>query len=109
MASKKTAETAATTDENPSVEENANPIQILTSKQEVADALKMSVYQFNQLLRKYPFRRCGSAGKLNGRWHVAADDLWRWYRYVQRQEIRHPDSRRMRPEEPPELTEIRAR
>jgi hypothetical protein len=83
--------------------------KLLTSKQEVADELKMSVYQFNQLLRRYPFCSSGAAGKLNGRWHIDVEYVWKWYEFVQRQEIRHPDARRMRPEEPPGLNEIRTR
>jgi hypothetical protein len=77
----------------------APPENVLTSQQEVIDALKMGQSQFVRLLRKYPFGCCGSSGKLNGRWH----------RYVQRQELRHPDARRLRPEEPPDLLDIRAR
>lgn len=82
---------------------------VLTSKQEVADVLKMSVYQFSQLLHKYPFANSGAAGKLNGRWHVSRANVWEWYKFVQRQEIRHPDARRMRPDEPPEIAAIVAR
>jgi len=87
----------------------APPSNVLTSQQEVLDELKMGQSQFIRLLRKYPFGCCGASGKLNGRWHVTREDVWRWHRYVQRQELRHPDARRMRPEEPPELGDIRAR
>jgi hypothetical protein len=101
--------------EAPAVQQAADDDQtrepnILTSKQEVADALKMTVYQFSQLLRRYSFATgAGVSGKLNGRWHVPKDYVFRWYRYVQRQELRHPDARRMRPDEPPELRNIQGR
>ncbi len=82
---------------------------ILSSKQEVADELKMSVYQLNQLLQKYPFELCGVPPKIMGRWKVQKSDVARWFSYVQRQELRHPDSVRLRPEEPPALAEMRGR
>jgi hypothetical protein len=85
------------------------PRKVLTSQQEVIEELRMSQYQFETLLKKYPFYHSGAAGKLNGRWHVAVEDVWRWHRYVQQQERRHPDARRMRPEEPPDIADIRAR
>lgn len=95
---------------NTGYDEKVNIPDILTSKQEVADELKMSIYQFSQLLRRYPFESGAQvAGKIMGRWRVTKDDAWRWHRYVQRQEARHPDARRMRPEEPPILTELSGR
>jgi hypothetical protein len=113
MTSKKTKEVKT---ENQPIEAPAKdladvtkPAGVLTSQQEVIDALKMGQSQFVRLLRKYPFGCCGSSGKLNGRWHVTVEDVWRWHRYVQRQELRHPDARRMRPEEPPDISDIRAR
>jgi hypothetical protein len=81
----------------------------LTSKQEVADALQLSIYKLETLLRRYPFGACGVSGKVCGRWHVDRADVFAWFRYVQSQELRHPDARRMRPEEPPELTDLRGR
>ena len=84
-------------------------LDILSSKQEVADELKMSLHQLTQLLRKYPFEGSGVPGKIMGRWKVDRTDVHRWFRYVQRQELRHPDARRMRPEEPPEIAAIKGR
>lgn len=83
--------------------------ELCTSRQEVADELQMSIHTFEGLVRKYPFNVTGVAGKINGRWRVAKDDVWRWFDYVQRQEIRHPESRRMRPQEAPELSAIKGR
>ncbi len=85
------------------------PERVLTSQQEVIDELRMGQKPFIRLLKKYPFLNSGAAGKINGRWHVTVEDVWRWHRYVQRQEIRHPDARRMRPEEPPDLGDIRGK
>jgi len=108
MATKKTAPKLAPDskgDDDLAIDEN-----ILTSKQEVADVLKMTVYQFNTLLRRYSFADgSGVSGKLNGRWHVPKDYVLRWYRYVQTQEARHPDARRMRPVEAPELVGMKGR
>jgi len=98
-----------TTATAPSADDPGPPAKVLTSQQEVIDELRISSYRFTQLLKKYPFSHSGAAGKLNGRWHVALEDVWRWFRYIQRQEMRHPDARRMRPEEPPELSEISTR
>jgi len=84
-------------------------IDILSSAQEVADELKMGLRPFYRLVNKYPFGLCGVAGKIMGRWKVTRSDVHNWFRYVQRQELRHPDARRMRPEEPPELTELKGR
>lgn len=81
----------------------------LTSAQEISDALRMSLYQFQQLVRRYPFSDTGVSGKIMGRWRITQDDAFRWFRYVQKQECRHPDSRRMRPEEAPALEEIKGR
>jgi len=86
-----------------------NTIDILSSRQEVADELKISLYQLYRMLNKYPFGMCGVSGKVMGRWKVTRADVHRWFRYVQRQELRHPDARRMRPEEPPALTDIKGR
>jgi hypothetical protein len=91
------------------IDDSLVPKKILTSKVEVAEELKMSVYQFNKLLNKYPFGRSGVAGKISGRWRITQEDAWRWFRYVQTQESRHPDARRMRPAEPPAVAEIRTR
>jgi hypothetical protein len=82
---------------------------ILSSKQEVADELKMSLYQLDQLLRRYPFENCGAPGKIMGRWKVTKINVHAWFRYVQGQELRHPDARRLRPEEPPEVAGIKGR
>lgn len=96
-------------DETPATENVTTMSELLLSQQEVADELKMSVHTFEQLLRKYPFHATGVAGKINGRWRVTKDDVWRWFYHIQRQEARHPDSRRLRPEESPELSTIKGR
>lgn len=83
--------------------------ELLTSKQEVADVLKMSLTTFERLLQKYPFHHSGAPGKVQGRWRVMSAYVFRWWEYVQRQELRHPDARRLRPEEAPDLAEIRGR
>jgi|AACY02.16.fsa_nt_gi hypothetical protein len=85
------------------------PMDLLSSKQEVADELKMSLYQLDKLLQRYPFEVSGVPPKVRGRWRVYRQDVHRWYRYVQRQELRHPDARRLRPEEPPELAGLKGR
>lgn len=91
------------------VEETPTSPDILDCKQAVADELKLSIYQLDQRLRKYPFHGAGVVGKINGRWNVRRVDVWAWDNYVRRQELRHPDSRRLRPEEPPEVRAIRGR
>lgn len=107
MATKKTMDNRMETSEDAGTEDSV--VEVFTSQQEVIDELRMGRKQFMSLIKKYPFYKCGSSGKLNGRWHVTKSDLWRWHGYVQKQELRHPESRRMRPEEPPELTDMRAR
>ena len=87
----------------------AEKVRVLTSQAEVLAELRMGREQFMRLLRKYSFDVTGKAGKINGRWHVRVDDVWRWHGYVQDQERRHPDARRMRPEEPPALRRIKGR
>lgn len=79
---------------------------LLTSQQEVAEYLKMHPSTLERFLRKYPFAKIGKPGKVNGRWRVYQSAVSTWWAYVERQECRHPDSRRMRPEEAPELVEI---
>lgn len=91
--------------ENENNHENDFP-RALSSLQEICDELRMGLKQFRNLEKKYPISKTGVPGKLNGRWHIPVDNLWSWYRYVQKQEIRHPDSRRMRPQEPPEIQDI---
>ena len=81
-------------------------LAILSSKQEVADELKMSMHQLCQLLQRYPFELSGVPGKILGRWKVTRSDVHAWFRYVQAQEMRHPEARRLRPAEPPELAWI---
>jgi hypothetical protein len=84
--------------------------RILTSAHEVAEELGIGIKPFFRLLRKYPFSNgTGVTGKLNGRWNVPAEYVHKWHRYVLRQETRHPDSRRMRPAEPPEMGDIQGR
>ena len=73
------------------------------------DELRMTRYKFELLLKKYPFKKSGRPGKVNNRWHVSKGAVRAWWNYVQQQEMRHPDARRMRPEEPPDLKKIRAR
>ena len=85
-----------------------NP-DLLTSQQEVVDFLDMSRGKFQRLLIKYPFKASGVPGKVNGRWHVERKYVLQWWKHVQAQELRHPDSRRMRPEEPPDIANISAR
>ena len=104
----KVKEGSATT-KDVDTEENVPPDVFLTSKQEVADELKMSTRQLSRWLAKYPFEGSGVAGKIMGRWRVNQGDVWRWFRFVQRQEARHPEARRMRPEEAPEIAGIRGR
>lgn len=84
-------------------------LRLLTSKQEVADELRMSLYQLDQLLRKYPFENSGAPGKIMGRWKTTKANVHAWFRYVQSQELRHPDARRLRPEEPPDIAAIKGR
>jgi len=83
--------------------------EILSSKQEVADVLKMHVKTFDKYLAKYSFVHSGAPGMVNGRWRVPKSYVFKWWEYVQSQEIRHPDMRRLRPEEAPELQEIKGR
>lgn len=84
--------------------------RILASKQEVADELGMGVKPFNRLLRKYPFfNGTGVTGKLNGRWHVPSEYVHIWLKWALKQESRHPESRRMRPSEAPDLKNIKSR
>ena len=109
MADKKTSKKQDTDDKKAAADDATIPSKVLTSVNEVAQELSISVKTLYTYLRKYPFEATGVSGKLNGRWHVPVEDVWRWYHYVKRQEVRHPDSRRMRPEEPPGLTEIKGR
>lgn len=82
----------------------------LTSKQSAADALQMGFQQFCKLLRKYPFHLgTGVSATVNSRWHVGRAQLFKWFGWVQQQELRHPDSRRMRPQEPPDVSGIETR
>jgi hypothetical protein len=81
----------------------------LTSKQEVADVLGMSVKAFERYLKDYPFHHSGAPGVVQGRWRVLRTYVFRWWGYVQRQQLRHPEARRLRPEEPPVVAEIRGR
>lgn len=97
------------TQQRDETKDHGAPEVFLSSKQEVADELKMSLRQFSQLLRKYPFNVSGVPGKIMGRWRVTRTDVCRWFRYVQSQEARHPDARRMRPEEAPEIAVISGR
>jgi len=90
-------------------EDEMEKMDILSSEQQVADELNMSLWKFRQLRRTYPFEKSGAPSKLMGSWRVTKEDVVRWFRYVQRQEMRHPDARRMRPEEPPELQGIKGR
>lgn len=82
---------------------------LLASKQQVADVLGMSIRTFERYLAKYPFSCSGKAGVVNGRWRVFRTDVYAWWAYVQRQEARHPEIRRMRPEEPPVVRDIKGR
>ena len=96
MTGKKTTNNDVETLEKPV----ATPV-LFTSKQEVADELKMSVNTFSKYLRRYPFKESGVSGKVMGRWRVTQEYVWRWHDFVMHQDSRHPDSRRLRPEEPP--------
>jgi hypothetical protein len=70
----------------------------------------MSVSTLERYLARYPWHLSGlAAGKVNGRWRVPRADVLAWWLYVRKQETRHPEARRFRPEEPPELRNIRAR
>ena len=108
MAEKKTTKKDQTDADKTAAGDTDTP-RVLTSVHEVAAELSISVHTLYSLLRKYPFDAIGVSGKLNGRWHVPVEDVWRWYQYVKRQEARHPDARRMRPEEPPEIQDIKGR
>ena len=83
--------------------------KLLTSKQEVADELGMSVRTFERYLQRYPFGVSGVPGTVRGRWRVQRAYVLAWWEYVQRQEMRHPEMRRLRPEEPPAVAEIKGR
>lgn len=109
MTNKKTSKKEPGEKNETGAAENVVPARVLTSVNEVAEELSMSVKTLRSYLRKYPFCDTGVSCKLNGRWHVPAEHVWRWYHYVKRQETRHPDARRMRPEEPPALREIKGR
>ena len=92
------------------IEEITEPVmEILSSKQDVANELKMHVNTLDKYLAKYPFANSGVPGKMMGRWRLAKSDVHRWFRFVQQQEMRHPTARRMRPVEPPEVADITGR
>ena len=83
--------------------------EMLTSQQDVADALGMSTNTLERYLKKYPFHNSGAPGKVNSRWRVLKSFVFKWWNYVQRQETRHPEARRLRPEEAPDLQDIKGR
>lgn len=83
---------------------------LLTSQLEVAEALGMSPKTLQRYLATYPWHLAGRpTGKVNGKWRVPRGDVLAWWEFVRRQESRHPEARRFRPEEPPTLRDIRAR
>ena len=85
---------------------------ILSCKEDVAKKLGMSVQTLNLLVNEYPFEDIGIPAKIRGRWRVTELDVHRWFRYVQYKETekkRHPEARRMRPAEPPDIEDIQGR
>ena len=83
---------------------------LLTSQQDVAAALDMSTATLERYLARYPWRGADlPPGKVNGRWRVKRSDVLDWFEYVRRQQVRHPEARRFRPEEAPEVAAIRGR
>lgn len=86
------------------------PQDLLTSQTEVAAALGMSPATFERYLTRYPWHGAEvSSGKINGRWRVFRTDVLAWWAWVCRQELRHPEARRYRPEEPPTVASIQGR
>lgn len=83
--------------------------KILCGIDEVAAYLRIHPDTLRRYARKFPPMDADFLAKLNGRWHVKASEAMAWLDYVKRQIHRHPDSRRMRPEEPPEVAAIQAR
>ena len=81
-------------------------MQLLVRKEEIAKYLRMHVNTLDKLLAKYPFELIGVAGKIMGMWRIPKNDVDRWFQFVREQEYRHPDARRMRPPEPPEVDDI---
>ena len=81
-------------------------MEMLVGKKEIARELKMSASTLDRYLGKYPFDECGVPGKVMGSWRVDRADVYRWWRWVQSQELRHPEARRLRPQEPPEVAGI---
>ena len=77
--------------------------KMLTSQQEVADFLGFSTKTLMRYLEKYPFDINGTNGKAGGRWRVPQSYVLKWWEYVLRQERRHPEMRRTRPEAAPKL------
>ena len=83
--------------------------EILTGAEEVAAHLGWHVNTLRKYAAKYPPSGTGFPAHLNGRWNVSKTDIEQWRAYVIRQESRHPESRRFRPEEPPEIAAIQGR
>jgi hypothetical protein len=84
--------------------------EILDSKQAILDFLKMGEKMFNVLHKKYPFiNAIGITGKVRGKFFVSAEQVRVWAAHVQHQETRHPEMRRFRPEEPPDIGAIKGR
>ena len=81
-------------------------MEMLVGKKEIARELKMSERTLVKYFSKYPFESCGISGKIMGSWRVDRADVYRWWRWVQSQELRHPEARRLRPQEPPEIAGI---
>lgn len=86
--------------------ERQSAMEMIVGKKALASELKMSMSTLDRYLSKYPFEACGIPGKVMGSWRLDKADVYRWWRWVQSQELRHPDSRRLRPEEPPDIQSI---
>lgn len=80
---------------------------IITSKQELLDVVKMSARVFDPLVERYSFERLlGISAKINGRYHLTKRQALLWYKRMQHERCRHPEARRMRPMEPPDIDGI---
>jgi len=83
--------------------------EIIVGIKGIADVLKMHPETLKEKLRKYPFNIKGSNGRVDGSWRVPKSYVLEWWTYVMKQDRRHPEARHMRPEEAPELQDIKGR
>ena len=83
---------------------------LFSSLQDILEFTGWSKTRFYKVHKKYPLiDAIGVTGQIYGRFCVTEDQIRIWLNYVQRQESRHPDMRRLRPEEPPGLIKIQGR